>query len=76
MLKQATRWVHAVEPGMPVSFGVFTCPKYNPTAYRMWRAWVGGTGYLGRSARCWLNIVPVKGAEVKMAAKFLSHVYG
>lgn len=75
-LRQATRWAHAAVPGITVSFGVSTNPKYSATAHKMFYAWQAATGYLGLAAPCWLNIVPVKDAEVTMAARFLSLVYG
>jgi hypothetical protein len=76
VLRQGTRCVHLAEPGMTVRFGVSTNPKYSPTAWRMWQAWLSATGYLGISAPCWLNIVPVKDTEITMASRFLNYVYG
>jgi hypothetical protein len=75
-IRQTARWARAALPGITVSFGVSTNPKYNATAWKMWQAWLAATSYLGITAPCWLNIVPVKDTEVTMAARFLGHVYG
>lgn len=76
-LRQATRWVHSVEPGMTVSFGVSTNPKYSPTAWKLYKAWLSATGYLGLSAPCWLNVIkPTSSTAIKMATRFVGYVYG
>lgn len=78
-LRQSTRWArdptHGV-PGITVSFGVTTNPKYGATAAGMFAAWQLGTGYLGLSAPCWLNIIPPDSTQVNKAARFLGLVYG
>ncbi len=48
-LRQSTRWAHDPTggvPGITVSFGVTTNPKYGATAAGMFAAWQLATGYL------------------------------
>jgi hypothetical protein len=70
VLRRATRWVHDVQPGMTVSFGVSTNPKYSPTAWKMWQDWLNAQGYLGGAAPCWLDIIkPTSSTAVTMATR-------
>jgi hypothetical protein len=77
-LRQSTRWArdpdHGV-PGITVSFGVSTNPKYGATAAGMHTTWQQATGYLGPAAPCWLNIIPDTTTQAAKASKFLTLVY-
>jgi hypothetical protein len=77
VLRQATRWAHDAQPGITVSFGLSTNPKYSPTAWRLWQAWQEAQSYLGGNAPCWLNVIkPTDSTAITMANRFLEHVYG
>jgi hypothetical protein len=74
-IENAATWARAVVPGIAVSFGLSTNPKYQATAANMFTAWKAATAYLGPSAPCWLNIIPRNSTSVKTATAFLKHVY-
>lgn len=74
-LRNATTWARQEVPGIAVSFGLSTNPKYHATPAVMFAAWRAATAYLGTSTPCWLNITPLNAASVKKATAFLKLVY-
>jgi hypothetical protein len=74
-LKNAATWARQEVPGIAVSFGLSTNPKYHATPAIMFAAWRAATSYLGPSTPCWLNITPFTAESVKKATAFLRLVY-
>ena len=74
-IENATTWARAISPGIAVSFGLSTNPKYNASVAKMFTAWHAATTYLGPSAPCWLNIIPRTATSAKKATAFLKPVY-
>lgn len=64
-------------PGIAISSGVSTNPKYKPTAEGMHAAWAAAQAILGPGSWCWLNVIPPGApAAIAMANEFLAITHG